>query len=39
MRKEEKKAKKEWQASANLEDHASHLKSLGYNPDELWRER
>lgn len=38
-KKEEKKARKDHQVSSTLEDHASHLKSLGFDPNELRRER
>ena len=38
-KKEEKKARKDHQVSSTIEDHTSHLKSLGFDPNELWRER
>lgn len=38
-KKEEKKARKDHQVSSTIEDNTSHLKSLGFDPNELWRER
>ena len=38
-KKEEKKARKDHQVSSTIEDHTSHLKSLGFDPNELWKER